>query len=493
MQLRYNNLFNLIENDYNYWKTQEMIPEKVVNFINRIVDNLFIVDIATNNLYCSSCLEKLNNNICPKCHRTFEKVSDKNFLISANINDMDNCTHIVSFYVFDIVYNDVYLYKINNHLQYKKELSYYKTYRINNIIIDQIYKISKDGLFDLKTNDFLSFTNLASDFEKEQNGEITDLFMRFVELTDQSFLYLDNLKLLKNTDLYKYSYLWKIKNNLENIVVSLCSITFNPLYHKEFEYLIKMKLYNLAFSSFMCNIKYKGSFKETFGIDKKYYNFMRNINITERELNVLKLYPTTNKEFLKLMNKYNFYFKELFEYITPAKIMNYLHKQNLNDKNISDYYDYIMSAKKIGLDLSQKSILFPKNFMKAHNEITYQVLINKDKCIDERIANLSKFLEINRYEDDKYVIFPANSINSLIDESNQMNNCVRTYCEKYSNNECQIYFMRYKNSQDKSLVTIEVNDNKIVQAKTKFNKEPSLELKNIINKWEQNLIPVTNY
>ena len=70
MQLRYNNLFNLIENDYNYWKTQEMIPEKVVNFINRIVDNLFIVDIATNNLYCSSCLEKLNNNICPKCHRT---------------------------------------------------------------------------------------------------------------------------------------------------------------------------------------------------------------------------------------------------------------------------------------------------------------------------------------------------------------------------------------------------------------------------------------
>ena len=173
--------------------------------------------------------------------------------------------------------------------------------------------------------------------------------------------------------------------------------------------------------------------------------------------------------------------------------MNYLHKQNLNDKNISDYYDYIMSAKKIGLDLSQKSILFPKNFMKAHNEITYQVLINKDKCIDERIANLSKFLEINRYEDDKYVIFPANSINSLIDESNQMNNCVRTYCEKYSNNECQIYFMRYKNSQDKSLVTIEVNDNKIVQAKTKFNKEPSLELKNIINKWEQNLTPVTNY
>ena len=53
--------------------------------------------------------------------------------------------------------------------------------------------------------------------------------------------------------------------------------------------------------------------------------------------------------------------------------------------------------------------------------------------------------------------------------------------------------MRYKNSQDKSLVTIEVNDNKIVQAKTKFNKEPSLELKNIINKWEQNLTPVINY
>lgn len=95
-------------------------------------------------------------------------------------------------------------------------------------------------------------------------------------------------------------------------------------------------------------------------------------------------------------------------------------------------------------------------------------------------------------EDDKYIIFPSNSVKSLIDESFQQSNCVRTYCDMVSNNECQIYFMRYKNNISKSFVTIEVRNGKVVQAKTKFNKEPSYEIMNIIKKWEQKLLIVIN-
>ena len=99
---------------------------------------------------------------------------------------------------------------------------------------------------------------------------------------------------------------------------------------------------------------------------------------------------------------------------------------------------------------------------------------------------------LNKYEDDKYIIFPASSINSLIDESSQQSNCVRTYCDMVSNNECQIYFMRYKNNIKKSFVTIEVRNNKVVQAKTRFNEEVPEYIMNIIMKWEKTLIPLIN-
>ena len=50
--------------------------------------------------------------------------------------------------------------------------------------------------------------------------------------------------------------------------------------------------------------------------------------------------------------------------------------------------------------------------------------------------------------------------------------------------------MRYKNRPNDSLVTVEVNDNKIKQAKCKYNKEPSEELWRVLKKWETSLVPI---
>ena len=83
-------------------------------------------------------------------------------------------------------------------------------------------------------------------------------------------------------------------------------------------------------------------------------------------------------------------------------------------------------------------------------------------------------------------------MDSLIDESSQMSNCVRNYCLDVSNNKCQIYFMRYKDAINKSLVTIEVQHGKIVQARTRFNELPTTEMDAVLKKWEKQIIPITN-
>ena len=82
------------------------------------------------------------------------------------------------------------------------------------------------------------------------------------------------------------------------------------------------------------------------------------------------------------------------------------------------------------------------------------------------------------------------SFDDLIDESSQMSNCVRIYSERIVNGDCQIYFMRYKRSKNKSLVTIEVRNNKVVQARTKYNKDTTEEQSKVIKEFEKRLIGV---
>ena len=48
-----------------------------------------------------------------------------------------------------------------------------------------------------------------------------------------------------------------------------------------------------------------------------------------------------------------------------------------------------------------------------------------------------------------------------------------------------ILFLRYKDSPDKSLVTIEVRDNKIVQALQKYNHPLTKEQTEIVDKWNK--------
>ena len=219
---------------------------------------------------------------------------------------------------------------------------------------------------------------------------------------------------------------------------------------------------------------------------------MKDINIDYLELEALKLYPTTNLTMLNFIKNNLSLIELILKYTNLDKVLNYLKEQKLTLNNLHEYGDYIRCSEEMKLNLKDHSILFPKDFIKSHDKITNEMIISKDPLTNKRIKNLSNILSINKYEDDKYIIFPANSINSLIDESSQQSNCVRTYCDMVSNNECQIYFMRYKNNINKSFITIEVRNNKVVQAKARYNEEVPEEIMNIIIKWEKTLTPLIN-
>ena len=157
---------------------------------------------------------------------------------------------------------------------------------------------------------------------------------------------------------------------------------------------------------------------------------------------------------LQLVNEYGYNIKPLFKYF------DYLATHEALDMYviISNLYDYV----KMMSQISGKYDKYPKNLLTSHaiSVRTYNRL--KIKFDEEKFSNVrDESLEMT-YKD--YVFIYPKTTQDIKDESVQMHNCVSSYVQRVLDGQCHILFLRHKKEPDKSLVTIEVRNNKIVQA-----------------------------
>lgn len=491
MQLVFNETFDKIVNENpSYYKTNEEIPRNIIDFIDNISSTRIIYNEFDNEYYCTECLEKLDNFYCNHCKKTY-KYNKDNIQYEFDENDFKQTNSYLikkysyGYYFFDIVGNEVILYLI------KQNINYYK-YHITrkDLEISYALQIKNDGLLDLLTNEFYYYDEIYKKIKEDKNlyyGIPYSFDFDNNSENTKAYLYTDNLIDLKNT-IYKYTYIWDGVNYLKTNPVDIVMITYFPIRYPQFEYLIKLKLFDLAFNvPYM--FKKNNTFKEIFKVEKKYLKLMQDIDINYNELEALRICNNNDISLIKFVSEYLDIFIEIKKFINIdfIKLKQYFDKNNFSFTEILEYRDYIKFAYELRLNLKDNNVLYPKNIKEEHDKLYLQITTKNNPLLNDKIKAISNLLEVNKYEDEKYVIFPASSIESLIDESTQMSNCVRTYIEDYSNGYCQIYFMRYKDSKDKSLVTIEVRGKKVVQARTKFNKDTTLEMNNVIKKWESTL------
>ena len=287
-----------------------------------------------------------------------------------------------------------------------------------------------------------------------------------------------NIKsLLKNTDL-KYSQLDKfIARN--NDYIDFVEYFTKKAHYPSFEMLVKMKLYRLARDA---NKFYKGkNFQEIFGVSKSYYPFIKKHNLDYEQLEVLRL---LQKEDIRLINKLKEfrYLEELSNYVDLEQAYHKVLKRNKHLE--SDYNDYLNACIELGYDMNDKQILYPDNLRNAHDKVMDLVEIVKNEENDRLIKERLELLNKNIYQDENYIVYPAPSVESLIQESKQLNHCVKTYSRRYAIAETDIYFLREINNKDKSLVTIEVKNNDIVQARIKCNDSPNQKQQKFIQNWK---------
>lgn len=307
------------------------------------------------------------------------------------------------------------------------------------------------------------------------------LYSRYYGLSSKGFVYYDNLKqVLKDTE-YQYSMIWDLAKKVKYFDIQ--ESLRNP---NKVEMLVKAKLYNLALAT---NAFYgTGKFESIFGVPKTLYPFMKKYNITYDQLERLQLLKEANIKKIRYLEKYKIdRLEEICMYINANRFIQYakLHRGKLDTYL---YKDYLKFASVLGYDLKSNKYAFPKNLRKEHDKLAVQYKIHNKELLNKAILRRYANLEKNIFKNKNFIITPAPNMEALEDESKQQHNCVRTYAEDYASGACDIYFLRDIKNKDKSLVTVEVKHNNVVQSRIKYNELPNKNQVAFLEKWEQNVL-----
>lgn len=177
-----------------------------------------------------------------------------------------------------------------------------------------------------------------------------------------------------------------------------------------------------------------------------------------------------------LLTEYGYTAKPLFLYIDHLATYEALGNFKYVMKELVDYAR-MMKA------ISPKFDKYPRNFLTTHRIACRNYNRLRKQFNEEMFKN-----RINKdYEctfGDYTFIYP-NSTQDIKDEAVMQNNCVASYIDDVIDGRCHILFLRKKDNPEKSLVTIEVKNNHIVQAKRRFNDPVTPEDQKVINKWNE--------
>ena len=216
---------------------------------------------------------------------------------------------------------------------------------------------------------------------------------------------------------------------------------------------------------------------------------MQKNNISYNQLEILRLINKDDIKLIKQLSRFDIYYLEkLSKFVDLEEAYKKVLGLKENQNNVHEYLDYLEATRFLKLPLHDKKVLYPSDLLKEHDKLIEQVQIvenaEHDKLIQKRLEDLNK----NIYKNNKYIVFPAPSAEALLKESEEQHNCVfKSYLKKYCNSLTDIYFLRKVDSPNKSFVTVEVNNNRVVQAKAKYNEDVSKETQKFLDKWERKL------
>lgn len=186
---------------------------------------------------------------------------------------------------------------------------------------------------------------------------------------------------------------------------------------------------------------------------------------------------------------------------TPHRIIRYL-KEKLrvesgrSRENLSLHLwtDYIDMVRQIGWNLRDRSVFFPQDIRRAHDEAAVLFTAWKDQTEAERLKASDAIMhgnarEIKRafcYRDAAYMITVPGCYLDFKKEGNTQHNCVARYYDSAVKGKCIILFIRRRKAPQKPFCTVEIRnrDGKfaIIQNRAAYNRDAPEDVQEFLEK-----------
>lgn len=269
------------------------------------------------------------------------------------------------------------------------------------------------------------------------------------------------------------------------------------------EYLVKMGMYRLASQLDPENIKDGRDFGTILGVSPQYKKLYCDWNISLEEHNLIQASNAWvhEEDFLKMrrlhLNSHQvstvcgmlatMSYKRFVNYFTKQRK---IYPRNNFDQLLRWYNDYINMSEQMEIDLSHKSVKFPKDIKVAHDRLIKEYKAVENELLDEQLRKATErlYAGLTEYRNDGFaIVFPKTKTEFIV-EGQSLNHCVGTnemYFKNHLEGSKMIFFIRKEEEIETPFVTMEIDIKRciILQIYGYGDKRPAQEVVNFANKF----------
>lgn len=164
------------------------------------------------------------------------------------------------------------------------------------------------------------------------------------------------------------------------------------------------------------------------------------------------------------------------------KILRYLERQGKEYNYLRDYWEV---AGRLGMDLDNDQVRWPRNLKTAHDRAVERYNARMDAEVDGLIGGRAAALAWLSWERDGLLIRPCTSKAELRQEGKGLSHCVATYDRRYARGEDAILFIRRTDAPDEPYYTLELDEGHmtVLQNLGKYNCAPTDEVTAFVAAW----------
>lgn len=183
-----------------------------------------------------------------------------------------------------------------------------------------------------------------------------------------------------------------------------------------------------------------------------------------------KVFSSTLQAYLRNNNSYRN--SKFYQFYTFGKFMDYVCEEAVNQgfKTLNSFMGELRDYLDMCVSMDIKPTLY-SSYLKQTHDITsrnYEVKLTEEQA--EMFENAYKDFKSFVTEDKTYSIVHPKNADDVKHEGSALNHCVASYISKVLKRNCLIVFLRKTKATDKPLVTIEIENEAIVQARGASNR-----------------------